>query len=90
MRKITALKIIKNYIIELEFDDTKICKIDFQNKLKKGELYQRLNDYNFFTKVSVSSNGRFIYWGDEIELCADALWYEATNEKFNIEDQEAS
>ncbi|MCH7523150.1 MAG: DUF2442 domain-containing protein [Chloroflexi bacterium] len=28
----------------------------------------------FFSKVSVGEDGRFIQWPSEIDFCADALW----------------
>ncbi|MFZ4666076.1 MAG: hypothetical protein ACOYME_06600, partial [Prochlorotrichaceae cyanobacterium] len=37
------------------------------------EVFQPLQDPNFFAKVSLDKTGRYIYWEGEIEFCADAL-----------------
>lgn len=90
MRKIISVKVLAGHILELKFDSGRSCKIDFQSKIKKGGIYSNLMSEDYFSKVSISKNGRYIYWEGDIELCADALWFEATNEKIDFDDKEAS
>lgn len=90
MRKIISVKALTDHILEIKFDNERSCEIDFQKKISKGGVYAHLKDINSFSKVSISKNGRYIHWDDNIELCADALWYEGTNEKIQFKNREAS
>ena len=90
MRTITNLTVINDFIIELTYDNSEKIKIDFKNKINKGGIYKPLNDKDYFLTVQISSNGRFIHWNDDIEICADALWYEGSEEHFPEDLQEVS
>ena len=44
-------------------------------------VFKPLADPALFATVAVINNGRALAWGDDIDLCADALWYEAHPEQ---------
>ncbi len=90
MRKIIGITIIKNFEVELTYDNGKKVIIDFKKKIDSASIFQPLNNQKYFSKISLASNGRYISWDDEIEFCADGLWYEGTGENFSMDEKEAS
>lgn len=48
----------------------------FRRKIGRG-VFAAFADPTFFERVRVGERGRSLDWPDEIELCADALWFEA-------------
>ncbi len=40
-------------------------------------IFRPLADPTLFAAVRIIQDGRAIAWGDDIDLCADALWFEA-------------
>lgn len=47
----------------------------FGHLLGKG-VFAAFADPAFFVRVSVGERGRSLEWPGEIDLCADALWFE--------------
>lgn len=50
--------------------------VDFKPVIERGGVFTQLCDSQFFARVSVSKDGRYIEWPGEIDFCADALWLE--------------
>ena len=48
----------------------------FRHLAGKG-VFAALADPVVFTQVRVGARGRSLEWPDEIDFCADALWFEA-------------
>jgi hypothetical protein len=48
----------------------------FGHLIGKG-MFAALTDPAFFARVHVGERGRSLEWPDEIDFCADALWFEA-------------
>jgi hypothetical protein len=48
----------------------------FDHLVGKG-VFAPLSDPAFFAQVRVGERGRSLDWSDEIDFCADALWFEA-------------
>jgi len=42
-----------------------------------GRVFRPLADATLFTAAQLINNGRAVAWGDEVDMCADALWLEA-------------
>ena len=49
---------------------------DFRQKIGRG-VFAAFAEPAFFAQARVGERGRSLDWPDEIELCADALWFEA-------------
>jgi hypothetical protein len=47
----------------------------FDHLIGKG-VFAAFADPAFFVQVSVGERGRSLEWPEEIDLCADALWFE--------------
>jgi hypothetical protein len=49
---------------------------DFGNLVGKG-VFSAFADPAFFARVKAGERGRSLDWPNEIDFCADALWFEA-------------
>jgi hypothetical protein len=47
----------------------------FRHLLPRGVM-KRLADPVYFARVVVGERGRSLVWPDEIDFCADALWFD--------------
>jgi Protein of unknown function (DUF2442) len=64
--------------IRLVWDDGSDSVVDLAPVLTRGGVFTFLTDPAAFNAVTVGERGRILVWrdpdGDEIDLCADALW----------------
>ena len=56
-------KYIKDYKIELFYDNGKSGIVDFEKYVKKGGIFSRLKDVNFFRDFNVDLEVGLITWG---------------------------
>ncbi len=73
MYQIHQIRPVENFKLLLEYTDRVNVLVDFLPIIKQGEIFSSLQDPDFFAQVSLEPKGRYIYWEDEIEFCADAL-----------------
>lgn len=78
MYKINRVSVIENFKLILEYADGVSVMADFIPVIQQGNVFQPLQDPNFFAKVGLDKTGRYIYWESEIEFCADALRMKGT------------
>lgn len=72
MVKINKIEIEKDYILNIEFNDGKIKKVDLSPYLSKG-IFTQLKDKNYFRLVK--NHQYFISWPNNQELSSDTLYY---------------
>lgn len=76
MRKITQLRVLENYRLALTFDDGVEGIVDLANYVGSG-VFAAWNDVDFFGAVRIGDCGELV-WGEEIDLCPDALYLKMT------------
>ena len=79
MRKIAKVKVLDGYRLELEFDDGVSGIVDLSDLVGKG-VFALWRDRRAFEQVRVGSSGELV-WGDQIDLCPDALYLKVTGKK---------
>lgn len=79
MRKITKIKILKDYRLELEFDDGLCGVVNLADLVGKG-VFALWRDRQAFEQVRIGSSGELV-WGDQVDLCPDALYLKVTGKK---------
>ena len=79
MRKITEVKVLQGYRLELTFDDGICGTVDLSDLVGKG-VFALWHDRHFFEQVWIGSFGELI-WGDQIDLCPDSLYLKVTGKK---------
>jgi hypothetical protein len=68
----------KDYKIEIEFDDGKKGTIDFAKYLKKGGVFERFHDMDFFRRFEIHPELGVLTWQNEIDIAPETLYAEAT------------
>jgi len=79
MRKISEAKVLQGYCLQLVFDDGVRGVVDLSGLVGKG-IFAIWRDRRIFEQVRIGSFGE-LTWGDQIDLCPDALYLKATGKK---------
>jgi hypothetical protein len=79
MRKITKIKVLRDYRLELEFDDGLCGVVNLADLVGKG-VFALWRDRQAFEQVRIGSSGELV-WGDQVDLCPDALYLKVTGKK---------
>ena len=79
MHKIARFEVLDSYRLDLVFDDGKRGVVDLSRLVGKG-VFSIWADYGVFKGVRIGDCGELI-WGDEVDLCPDSLYLEATHQE---------
>ena len=79
MRRVTNVKVLQAYRLELTFDDGTSGTVDLSHLAGKG-VFACWNDPAAFAQARVGPSGE-LAWGDQIDLCPDALYLKGTGKK---------
>jgi hypothetical protein len=79
MRKVTRVEVLDGYGLDLTFDDRARGAVDLSHLAGRGVFAMWL-DRSAFEAVRIGSSGE-LAWGDEIDLCPDALYLRMTGKK---------
>ena len=79
MTKITKVKVLQGYSLELAFDDG-VCGVVDLSELAGRGVFALWDDRHVFEQVRIGSFGELV-WGDRIDLCPDSLYLRATGKK---------
>jgi hypothetical protein len=79
MHRITKIKTNRGFQVELTFDDGITGTVDLSDLAGKG-VFAKWIDPAVFARVKIGSSGELV-WGDEIDLCPDALYLRVTGQK---------
>jgi hypothetical protein len=78
LRTIQSAKPLPASRVELVWDDGTESVVNLAPVLSQGGVFAFLADPAAFNAVAVGPRGRTLAWrdpeGDELDLCADALW----------------
>lgn len=77
--RITHVRYIQDYCLELTFADGKQAKLDFRDRIVgRGGVFAPLEDLEFFKRVRVDPEIGTLVWPNEVDFCPDVLYSEAT------------
>jgi len=79
MRRVSKVKVLPAYRLELEFDDGVAGIVDLSEAVGKG-VFALWRDPLVFGQVGIGSSGELV-WGDQVDLCPDALYLKVTGKK---------
>jgi len=79
MRKVSKVKVLQDYRLDLTFDDGVRGVVDLSDLVGKG-VFALWRDYRIFQEVRVGSFGELV-WQDKIDLCPDSLYLRATGKQ---------
>ncbi len=64
--------------IEVTFDDGKKGIVDFAKYLKRGGVFERFKDMDFFRSFAINEELGVLTWGNEVDIAPETLYAEAT------------
>ena len=67
------VKVIKESIVRLEFDDGTVKIVDVK-PLLTGPVFKQLNDPAFFAKVSIDPIAQTVVWPNGADFAPEALY----------------
>ncbi len=73
MIKITEVKYISNYKLEIKFNSGEIKMVDLANDLT-GEIFEPLRNIDYFKAVKVSPDIDTIYWDNGADFAPEFLY----------------
>jgi hypothetical protein len=72
--RITHVRHVHGYTLELTFDDGLIAELDFKDRiLNRGGVFKPLEDINFFRQVRIDPDFGTITWPNDVDFCPAAL-----------------
>ena len=78
MQSIIAVEPLPQIRLRITWANQSEAVVDLRPLLAKGGVFEVLADQARFEAVRIGVRGRTLIWhdheGDEIDLCADALW----------------
>jgi hypothetical protein len=75
---LVGMKYLDGYRLELKFADGKKGSVDFAAYLKKGGVYRRFRDAEYFKKAYVNKELGVLCWPDGVDVAPETLYSEAT------------
>jgi Protein of unknown function (DUF2442) len=77
--RITRVRHLGDYRLELEFSDGLVAELDFRSRIVgRGGVFGPLQNIEFFAQVQVDSKAGTVVWSNGIDFCPDVLYAEAT------------
>ena len=80
--ELKEIKYIGGYKLELVFKNGKRGIVDFQQYIRKGGVFSRLSDIEYFKKAYIHKEWCVLCWPDEIDIAPETLYSKATGEPF--------
>ncbi|HET7090223.1 MAG TPA: DUF2442 domain-containing protein [Anaerolineae bacterium] len=77
--RITGVRYLQDYRLELTFADGVRATLDFRNRIVgRGGVFAPLEDTHFFQQVKVDPEAGTLAWPNDVDLDPDVLYSEAT------------
>ncbi len=78
--RITRVKHIQDYLLEITFADGNKAMLDFREKIVgRGGIFAALENVALFKQVEVDEEARTLVWPNGVDFCPDVLYSEATH-----------
>lgn len=73
--KIKSIKPLKNYLLQVRFDDGKTGFYNVKDDIDTIKQYEDLKKIKgFFEQVQLDESRTCVYWSDDIDLPSDAIY----------------
>jgi hypothetical protein len=83
VRKITGIEARPDFSVELSWSDGSRSVVNFWPMIETGEVMEPLRDPAYFAShASVIHGGQGVGWPNEVDFCADALWFKTHPEDY--------
>jgi hypothetical protein len=83
--RVTGVRHIGDYRLELEFADGTTRQVDFKQRIVgRGGVFRPLEDVELFKQVRVDSEAGTIVWPNGVDFCPDVLYSLATGKPIPV------
>jgi len=79
-KDVIEVRYLNGYRLELVFENGKKGVVDFQSYIKKGGVFNRFSDMEYFKKVQINKELGVLCWPDGVDVAPETLYSEATGE----------
>lgn len=87
--RITQVRYIHDYILELMFADGAHAELDFRGRIVgRSGVFAPLQDITFFAQVRVDPEIGTLVWPNDVDLDPDVLYSQATGKPIPIPETE--
>lgn len=77
--RVTSVRHIADYRLELAFSDGTAAEIDFRGRIVgRGGVFAPLEDVDVFRQVKVHPEAGTLVWPNGVDFCPDVLYADAT------------
>ena len=74
---VISAKYLDGYRLEVEFEDGQSGVVDFQKFIRKGGVFRRLADREFFKRFKINQDFGVLCWGGDLDIAPESLYEEA-------------
>ena len=82
--EVTAARCVKDYEIELSFEDGASGTVDLAHHMERGTILEQLRDKNLFQSFQVEY-GTLTWKNGELDIAPETLYTEATGREVHFE-----
>jgi hypothetical protein len=83
--RVSAVKHIKDYELELAFTDGTVSTLDFRTRIEgRRGVFKPLQNIDVFKQVSVDKEAGTLVWPNGVDFCPDVLYAEATGKPLAV------
>ena len=79
-KDVIEIRYLEGYKLELVFENGKRGIVDFQSYIKKGGVFNRFSDMEYFKQVHINKELGVLCWPDGVDVAPETLYSEATGE----------
>jgi Protein of unknown function (DUF2442) len=74
---IREAKPLSGFSVEITWEEGEVSVLSLHDIVTKGGVFAPLSDPKIFAQLKIGEGGRWLEWPGEVDICADALWYQA-------------
>lgn len=74
------VRYIEGYKLEITFENKKKGVVDFHGYIRKGGVFCRFDDIEYFKKFYINKELGVLCWPDEVDIAPETLYHEATGD----------
>src|SRR3990167_2237905 len=75
---VTEVEYIEGYRLRLTFENGKSGTVDFKDYIKKGSVYDRFSDIEYFKQVYIHPDLGILCWPGDVDVAPETIYHEAT------------
>lgn len=75
---VLSVKYIRGYKLEVEFETGEKGVVDLSEYPKKGGVFNRFKDMEYFKKVYIDKEWSVLCWPDDIDIAPETIYSMAT------------